>query len=73
MILAIDQGTTGSTAIVFDAEGRPAGRSYSEFTQHFPRPTAPFPGEECGPNEHRTFPLGRSAVRTLWASTAPSL
>ncbi len=38
MILAIDQGTTGSTAIVFDAEGRPAGRSYSEFGQHFPRP-----------------------------------
>ncbi|CAN5595450.1 glycerol kinase GlpK [soil metagenome] len=38
MILAIDQGTTGSTAIVFDREGRPAGRSYSEFRQHFPRP-----------------------------------
>ncbi|MDQ3434824.1 MAG: glycerol kinase GlpK [Actinomycetota bacterium] len=38
MILALDQGTTGSTAIVFDEEGRPAGRSYSEFGQHFPRP-----------------------------------
>ncbi len=38
VILAIDQGTTGSTAIVFDAQGRSAGRSYSEFTQHFPRP-----------------------------------
>ena len=38
MILALDQGTTGSTAIVFDAEGRPAGRAYSEFRQHFPRP-----------------------------------
>ena len=38
MILALDQGTTGSTAIVFDDEGRPAGRAYSEFGQHFPRP-----------------------------------
>ena len=38
MILAIDQGTTGSTCLVFDREGRIAGRSYSEFEQHFPEP-----------------------------------
>src|SRR4051812_31473300 len=38
MILAIDQGTTGSTAIVFDENGKIAGRGYSEFDQHFPRP-----------------------------------
>ena len=38
MILAIDQGTTGTTCIVFDEEGRPCGRAYSEFEQHFPRP-----------------------------------
>jgi glycerol kinase len=38
MILAIDQGTTGTTCIVFDAEGQVAGRAYSEFEQHFPRP-----------------------------------
>ena len=38
MILAIDQGTTGTTCIVFDGEGRIAGRAYSEFVQHFPRP-----------------------------------
>jgi glycerol kinase len=38
VILALDQGTTGSTALVFDAEGRVAGRAYSEFAQHFPRP-----------------------------------
>jgi glycerol kinase len=38
VILAIDQGTTGSTCIVFDEEGRIAGRAYSEFEQHFPRP-----------------------------------
>jgi glycerol kinase len=38
VILAIDQGTTGTTCMVFDEEGRVAGRSYSEFEQHFPRP-----------------------------------
>jgi glycerol kinase len=38
MILAIDQGTTGTTCLVFDEEGRIAGRGYSEFEQHFPRP-----------------------------------
>jgi len=38
MILAIDQGTTGTTCLVFDAEGQVAGRAYSEFEQHFPRP-----------------------------------
>jgi glycerol kinase len=38
VILAIDQGTTGTTCLVFDGEGRVAGRAYSEFEQHFPRP-----------------------------------
>jgi glycerol kinase len=38
MILAIDQGTTGTTCLVFDQEGRIAGRSYREFEQHFPQP-----------------------------------
>jgi glycerol kinase len=38
MILAIDQGTTGTTCLVFDEEGRPTGRAYSEFEQHFPKP-----------------------------------
>jgi glycerol kinase len=37
-VLAIDQGTTGSTCLVISADGRILGRSYSEFTQHFPRP-----------------------------------
>ena len=38
MILAIDQGTTGTTCLVFDLDGRIRGRAYSEFEQHFPRP-----------------------------------
>ncbi|HET9103371.1 MAG TPA: glycerol kinase, partial [Solirubrobacteraceae bacterium] len=38
MILAIDQGTTGTTCLVFDLEGELVGRAYREFTQHFPHP-----------------------------------
>ena len=38
MILSIDQGTTGTTCLVFDGEGRVAGRAYSEFQQFFPQP-----------------------------------
>ncbi len=37
-VLAIDQGTTGTTALVVAADGQLLGRSYREFTQHFPRP-----------------------------------
>ena len=36
-ILAIDQGTTSSRAIVFDAEMHPVATARQEFTQHFPR------------------------------------
>ncbi|HEY2570290.1 MAG TPA: glycerol kinase GlpK [Solirubrobacteraceae bacterium] len=38
MILAIDQGTTGTNCLVFDEHIEPIGRAYREFTQHFPRP-----------------------------------
>ncbi len=38
MILSIDQGTTGTTCLVFDDDGALAGRAYREFTQHFPQP-----------------------------------
>jgi glycerol kinase len=37
-ILAIDQGTTGSTALLVDEEGRLQGRGYAELPQHFSRP-----------------------------------
>ena len=37
-IVAIDQGTTGTTVLVLDSRGRVAGRAYREFTQHFPKP-----------------------------------
>ncbi len=37
-ILALDQGTTGSTALVVHQDGAVIGRGYREFTQHYPQP-----------------------------------
>ena len=37
-ILALDQGTTGTTALVFAHDGSIVGRAYSEFTQHYAHP-----------------------------------
>ena len=37
-ILAIDQGTSSSRAIVFDHEGKVCATAQKEFTQHFPQP-----------------------------------
>ena len=36
-ILAIDQGTTSSRAILFDAQMQRVGTAQREFTQHFPQ------------------------------------
>jgi len=38
VILAIDQGTTGSTALVLDRDLRVAGRATTEFEQLYPKP-----------------------------------
>src|SRR5919106_5446486 len=38
LVLAIDAGTTGVTALVLDGDGAERGRAYSEFAQHYPRP-----------------------------------
>ncbi|MFZ3192796.1 MAG: FGGY family carbohydrate kinase, partial [Moraxellaceae bacterium] len=35
-LLAIDQGTTSSRAIIFSADGRPLHRAQREFKQYFP-------------------------------------
>ncbi|MFA5116188.1 MAG: glycerol kinase GlpK [Candidatus Omnitrophota bacterium] len=37
-ILAIDQGTTGSRAVIYDKDGRKVVSAYQEFPQYFPRP-----------------------------------
>ena len=38
MILAIDQGTTGTTSLIVDESFRAIGRGYREIGQHFPAP-----------------------------------
>ncbi len=38
LVLAIDQGTTGSTALVMDKTGQTLGRHNVVFEQHFPQP-----------------------------------
>ena len=37
-LLALDQGTTSSRAMVFDADGRVCGQAQRGFGQHFPHP-----------------------------------
>ena len=37
-VLALDQGTTSSRAILFDARGRAVASAQRELTQHFPQP-----------------------------------
>ena len=54
-ILAIDQGTTSSRAIVFDASTRIVSQAQEEFTQHFPR---------SGWVEHEPDDLWQTVLRT---------
>ncbi|NER52889.1 MAG: glycerol kinase, partial [Symploca sp. SIO1A3] len=37
-VLALDLGTTGNRAIVFDAQGAVVSQAYKELTQHYPQP-----------------------------------
>ena len=37
-VIALDQGTTSSRAIVYDTEAMPIGSKQREFTQYYPRP-----------------------------------
>ncbi|PZA07248.1 MULTISPECIES: glycerol kinase GlpK [unclassified Meiothermus] len=54
-LLALDQGTTSSRAIVFDLEGRPLAQAQQEFTQHFPQP---------GLVEHDPLEIWQSQIQT---------
>ncbi len=56
-ILALDQGTTGSTALIVSQAGRVVGRGYREIAQHFPAPG----WVEHDPNE--LFTATRDAAR----------
>ncbi len=55
LLLALDQGTTSSRAVVVDATGRFVGVAQREFPQHFPRP---------GWVEHDPEDIWRSQVET---------
>jgi len=46
-VLALDQGTTGSTALVIGSDGRVLGRGYREVTQH-PAKSSTTPKRSCG-------------------------
>ena len=37
-VLALDLGTTGNRAILFDKQGNVVGQAYQELTQHYPHP-----------------------------------
>jgi len=60
-VLAIDQGTTGTTVLVVDRDGRIIGRGYREFPQHYPRP---------GWVEHDPEDIWASVARTVPAALA---
>lgn len=55
-VLAIDQGTTGTTTALFGADGRQIGRAYRELPQHFPQP---------GWVEHDANDIWRTVVETV--------
>lgn len=58
-VLALDQGTTSSRALVFGPEGRIHGRGQEEFAQHFPRD---------GWVEHDPADLWQTQLRTARAA-----
>src|SRR4051812_45243855 len=60
-VLALDQGTTSSRAIVFDRRGRAVATAQQEFPQHYPRP---------GWVEHDPADLWASTRRTALGALA---
>jgi glycerol kinase len=67
-ILALDQGTTGSTALVIHQDGRVLGRGYREIPQHYPEPG----WVEHDPDDLflATLAAGREALRAAGVTPA---
>jgi glycerol kinase len=61
VLLAIDQGTTGTTCLVLDESLRTLGRGYQELRQHFPAP---------GLVEHDAEEIWQTVVDTAAAALA---
>jgi glycerol kinase len=55
-LLAIDQGTTGTTALIMDVDGNTLGRATFEFPQYFPEP---------GWVEHEPQEIWQSVTRAI--------
>ena len=68
MILAIDQGTTGTACLVVDGELRVRGRGYREFPQHYPQPA----WVEHDPEELWNSVLGAAEDAVRAADVRPS-
>jgi len=69
-VLAIDQGTTGTTALLIDAEGEVRARGYAELPQHFPQPGwVEHDGEEIWESVLRAVraALGKAEARDIAA------
>ena len=62
-ILAIDQGTTSTRAILFDGRRRVAGVGQKEFAQHYPA---------SGWVEHDPEEIWKTVVSTCLLYTSPS-
>jgi len=60
-VLALDQGTTGSTALVVDPDGAVRARGYAELPQHYPQP---------GWVEHDPAQIWSTTVRALGQAIA---
>jgi glycerol kinase len=58
-VLAIDQGTTGTTVLIFDRGVNIKGRAYSEITQYYPRP---------GRVEHDPMEIWRVTMKVVAAA-----
>ena len=67
MILAIDQGTTGTTCLVVDDALKILGRGYRELPQHFPRPG----WVEHDPEEIWASVVGTAAIAVREAGIRP--
>ena len=68
VVLALDQGTTGSAALVFDADGHVLASADREITQHYPQPG----WVEHDPEEifATTVAVGRAALASAGVSAS---
>jgi glycerol kinase len=67
-VLALDQGTTSSRAIVFDRAGKVRGVGQREFRQHYPHPG--WVEHEAGEIWSSQLDVAREALRNAGASAA---